>query len=79
MKFSKEEIAKMKKLTYKCGAALDLIEQGYNVEYYGRLYAKSFAELGEMLHQKMGTNNARIIGDLVVDKDGIFSPLNTQS
>lgn len=79
MKLSNEEIKTMKSLHFKCVAALELIQGGQQIEVYAKKYADAFTEIGTMLSNAIARNNARVIGDLVVDENGNCSPLNTKS
>ena len=74
---SKEEIKTIKSKLYKCIAALELVEEGRQVQAHGKKFSETFTEIGEMLSQSIA-NNARVIGDLQVDENGNCSPLNIQ-
>lgn len=79
MKLSKEEIKTIISKLYKCVAALELVQEGRQVEAYGKKFAETFTEIADLLSQLISLQNASVIGDLVVDENGNCSPLNTKS
>ncbi len=76
MKLSQDEIKELVELNKTMGVAIGMIQLNIEVKLNAEKYASAFARSGELITIATTKNNVRVIGDLVVDENGVFSPLN---